>query len=297
MLSSRQRRSDPEHFLAFTSIFKNENTYLGEWLEYHRIVGVDHFYLYDDDGSPEARELLQPYIEKGLVTRHSWTHLDGTRHDRPTPFGQRNKNHMAFGHAAQHYRNRCHWMMKIDIDEFLLPAGPEGSLVPALERLNATRIKGVMIPRYNFGDNGHRTRPKGLVCESYTRREAAPSNHKDLANARFLSNNRRCNSAHRWHHRPLKRGRLVPEGEVTEMRLNHYYTKSLEEYMARQNTSHGRLQTEERFRQRNSTNNEVEDLSMLKYVPEIAERLVKRNPGIPIGENRGDSPQSHGISP
>ena len=63
MLSSRQRRSDPEHFLAFTSIFKNENTYLGEWLEYHRIVGVDHFYLYDDDGSPEARELLQPYIE------------------------------------------------------------------------------------------------------------------------------------------------------------------------------------------------------------------------------------------
>lgn len=297
MLISRRRRSHPEHFLACVSIFKNENTYLEEWLEYHLIVGVNHFYLYDDDGSPEARTLLQPYVERGQVTRHSWTHFDGTRYDRPTPFGQRNKNHMAFGHAAQHYRNYCSWMMKLDIDEFLMPTNPEGSLIPALERLDARRVKGVKVPRYNFGDNGHRTRPRGLVCESYTRREATPSNHKDLANARFLSSNRRCNSAHRWHHRLLGRGHLIPEDEVTELQLNHYYTKSLEEYLTRQNTSRGRRQTEERFRERNATRNEFEDRGMLKYVPEIKRRLGEHGRGVRPGEHRRDSLQSDVVSP
>ncbi|VFM99178.1 MAG: Glycosyltransferase family 92 [Candidatus Kentron sp. G] len=35
------------YFLVFATNFKDENTYLREWLEYHLLVGVEHFYLYD----------------------------------------------------------------------------------------------------------------------------------------------------------------------------------------------------------------------------------------------------------
>ena len=33
--------------LSICAIFKNEAKYLKEWIEYHRIFGVDHFYLYN----------------------------------------------------------------------------------------------------------------------------------------------------------------------------------------------------------------------------------------------------------
>ena len=34
--------------VAICAIFKNEEPYIKEWIEFHKIVGVDHFYLYNN---------------------------------------------------------------------------------------------------------------------------------------------------------------------------------------------------------------------------------------------------------
>ena len=229
------------YLLVFATNFKQENPYIQEWLEYHLLVGAEHFYLYDQDGGDEGRELLEPYEKAGVVTRHPWTHYDGTRYDGPTRFYQVNKNHLAFSHCATNYRNVADWMMKIDVDEFLYPPAGENSLNPYLNLLDKKRVKGIRIPRYNFGDNGHLTRPAGLVTEAYTYRESGYSDHKDMANCRFLGNNRFCHSAHRWHYRLLKPGKLIEEKDANGIRVNHYYTKSFEEYQIRQNVSRRRF--------------------------------------------------------
>ncbi len=262
------------HHLVIAAIFRRENPYLREWLEFHRLVGVDHFYLYDDDGGAETRALLKPYVESGLVTLHPWTHLDGTRHDRKTRFHGRDKNHMAFGHAAKNYRHRFDWIMKIDLDEFLVPL--KGESIPALlEQYDRRRIKGIRIPRINFGDCGHRTKPEGLVIESYTRREAEPSDHKDLGNNAFLHSNSFTNNAHSWGYWWFKRGRVVREREVHDMRVHHYYTKSFEEYLKRQNTPGTRPISEEGFRAKNAGRNDVLDERLLRFVPEVRRRLAR----------------------
>lgn len=41
---------------------------VAQWLEYHRMIGVDHFVLYDRDGSLNAGGLLDAYILSGFVT-------------------------------------------------------------------------------------------------------------------------------------------------------------------------------------------------------------------------------------
>jgi len=41
---------------------------VAQWLEYHRMIGVDHFTLYDRDGSLNAGGLLDAYILSGYVT-------------------------------------------------------------------------------------------------------------------------------------------------------------------------------------------------------------------------------------
>jgi hypothetical protein len=261
--------------VAIAAIFKNENLYIREWLEFHILVGVDHFYLYDNDGGEEAQNILKPYVDQGYVTRHPWTHLDGTKHDRATPYKQRNKNHMAFGHAAKTYRPDFRWLMKIDIDEFLFPLDGD-EVPPLLERYDRGRIKGLRIPRINFGDNGHLTRPDALLGEAYTRREKVLSDHKDLANSRFLSSNDHTNSAHAWGYRWWKPGRVVREDEIEQLRVNHYYTKSISEWLGRQNTSGGRPMTEEGFKLKNEGRNDVEDTSMLRFVPGIKQAMANR---------------------
>ena len=45
-----------------------------QWLDYHRMHGVEHFIIYTtNDMSPTLREVYQPYIDEGVVTR---VHLD-----------------------------------------------------------------------------------------------------------------------------------------------------------------------------------------------------------------------------
>ena len=39
---------------------------LPEWLDYHRRLGVSHFYLMDDSSQPPLDDLLQPYIEASM---------------------------------------------------------------------------------------------------------------------------------------------------------------------------------------------------------------------------------------
>jgi hypothetical protein len=46
--------------------------YLEEWLEYHMLIGVQHFFLMsnecDTDEAEAAKALLQPYIHRGVVS-------------------------------------------------------------------------------------------------------------------------------------------------------------------------------------------------------------------------------------
>jgi hypothetical protein len=275
------RRAAMKHHLAIAAIFRNENAYLEEWLEYHLMVGFDHFYLYDNDGSMETREVLAPYFRAGVVSHHPFTWIDGTRHDRPTYFGGRDKNHVAFGHAARHYRHQVDWMMKIDVDEFLVPLDGD-SIADLVDRRNADEVRCIRIPRIDFGHDGHHKKPDGLVLASYTRRQAQWTDHKDLANARFLSNNDRTNSAHSWGFRPLAGGHTIRESDVHDMRVHHYYTKSFEEYMTRQNTMRSRPISETGFEEKNATRNQVRDECVLRFVPEVERRIECRRAGRPV---------------
>ncbi|MEP3389064.1 MAG: hypothetical protein ABJO02_12800, partial [Reichenbachiella sp.] len=52
-------------------------------------------------------------------------------------------------------------------------------------------------------------------------------------------------------------------------RINHYYTKSLEEYMSRQNVSGGRPVGRSGFDEKNAGCNEIVDESMLDLLKKV----------------------------
>lgn len=64
------------------------------------------------------------------------------------------------------------WVGFIDVDEFLFIRKVPGQPVPSLTKFlaNFSDVGGVMVDRLNFGPNGHKLRPSGLVIESYTKR-------------------------------------------------------------------------------------------------------------------------------
>lgn len=41
--------------------------FLPEWIAFHYALGVDEIMIYDDDSTDNTEEVLQPFVEAGLV--------------------------------------------------------------------------------------------------------------------------------------------------------------------------------------------------------------------------------------
>lgn len=114
--------------LALTAIFQNEAPYLKEWIEYHNMIGVEFFLLYDNLSTDNYREVLNPYIESGLVALVEWPY------DSQRQISLWNRIQCdAYANAVQRVRGKVKWLAVADVDEFFVPV-QENNLVKVLDR-------------------------------------------------------------------------------------------------------------------------------------------------------------------
>ena len=125
-------------------------------MEFHRLVGVERFFLYNNFSEDHHREVLAPYVEEGIVTIRDWPVLDGRVGQIP-----------AYNDCLRWHRHDSRWIAFIDLDEFLFIPGGESlpSVLAEYEQWPAVAVRWAM-----FGTSGHKTRPPGLVIENYQRR-------------------------------------------------------------------------------------------------------------------------------
>lgn len=93
--------------LAICTIFKDEARFLKEWIEYHSLIGIDHFYLYNNNSSDNYLEVLDEYIKLGIVTLKDW------------PYEQAQMK--AYKDFYDNYWEDAQWISFLDVDEFFVP--------------------------------------------------------------------------------------------------------------------------------------------------------------------------------
>ena len=104
--------------LAIFSLFQHESKYLREWIEYHKLLGVEHFYLYNNLSNDNYHKVLAPYIKRGEVTLVQWPYYDP---DGAAPYFWCEMQKRAYENAMDKARGKYRWMAFIDTDEFLVP--------------------------------------------------------------------------------------------------------------------------------------------------------------------------------
>lgn len=140
-------------YLSLCLIAKNENSYLQEWLDYHILLGVEHFWIYDNESAVPLAETVKEYIDSGRVTVH-------------TIKGRAMQIH-AYDHCIQTYGSTSTWIGFIDTDEFLVPV----TTVSLQEFLKPFEpYAGFAVSSLFFGSNGNVKRPAGGQIAGYTRR-------------------------------------------------------------------------------------------------------------------------------
>lgn len=100
--------------VSVCAIFQNEERFLKEWIEYHKMQGVEHFYLYNNNSQDNSLTVLFPYIGSGEVEVIDWPDLWP---DIQFPFGCQAK---AYNHCLKKCKNETRWLALIDTDEFIV---------------------------------------------------------------------------------------------------------------------------------------------------------------------------------
>ena len=228
--------------LAIVAILKNEGRYIKEWLDYHLLAGVDHFFLYNNDSTDDYDEIVAPYVAAGLVTN--------------TPFPGGSAQFAAYSFAVRDWRFQCRHVAFIDLDEFIFPKTGQ-SITQVVDDILSqdTNAAGVAINWQMFGSNGHKTADFSRgVLERFTRRApvdwVVPIPHRDIPGGntqiKTVVNPRKVYTFFNGHN-PLYFGVNYAVNEnggrvdsyynepvtAEKIAVNHYNVKSREEHLAK----------------------------------------------------------------
>ena len=225
----------PRHYLAVCAIAKNEGPYFEEWIEWHRGMGVEKFYIYDNESTDDTKKILAPYVESGLVEYVFWP---GMKRQLP-----------AYDDCINKYRLDSRWLAVIDLDEFIVPV-KDKTIHEFLRRFEEFSV--VEINWLIYGSGGAKKKESGGVMERF-KYHSLPN---DISNRRVKSivDPRRvcsfigCHEAARIsgraadsHGQPIKKNYYDREPQQDVIRINHYAVKSYEEFLEKRARGRARI--------------------------------------------------------
>lgn len=266
--------------LALCGIVKDEAPYLLEWIAHHRLVGFEHFVLFDNASSDGTTEILSRLAKAGIVDHVPWPDIPGVGAQRP-----------AYIAGLARLDGRARWVAFLDSDEFLTPLRDES--VPDI-LADFQDAAGLMVPWRLFGSNGHINQDDDLVIRRFLRRARSghplnnavktivqshlirmPDIHTPQLTAGSLVDEMRRTGGSQGH--PDRHS--VPDAQ--RLVVNHYFTKSRAEWQQKRDRGRatepvgtpGWLRPDDHFNSHDL--NDVEDLTLAARAPAIEAEMQR----------------------
>lgn len=237
--------------VAILTIAKNESRYIKEWLDYHRNLGVDRFYIINND-EPDENTMYNILTEEAN-NKHDIIQVNIPGAEELKKVGMQEGAYNAVYQQVIKKFNDIKWLAVIDIDEFLHLGG-----IKIHEYLDQTKFNDTDVIHLNwrlYGDNGNILYEDKPVQERFTKQ--CPLNvvynddeaRKGVLENMFVKSIVRVTDKRTYlrpHHSYVENG-VCRRGNGTlsdfryaaeqltndECYIKHYNCKSLEEYIDR----------------------------------------------------------------
>jgi hypothetical protein len=158
--------------VSIVSIFRDESKYLKEWIEFHLLVGVDKFYLVNNNSIDNFNEVLSPYILSGVVELFNIT----TETTKNTP-GFSNESILVKEWVRKMNEiimsSNDDWVIHVSTDEFLFPT-EKNNIKDVLINYD-DNVGEISVNWTLFGNNNVYLSENDLLIEKLTK--SSDSNH------------------------------------------------------------------------------------------------------------------------
>lgn len=192
--------------ISICLLTKSENRYLKEWVQYHLDLGIDHFYIYDNNESDFAKDVILPWFDSKHFTFVPWLKY---------------REHMqieAYNDCLINFGAENEWIAFIDTDEFI-NCDNIHKILDGYKEYDYIRIPWVM-----YDANSEVYYSDRPVRERFTRISDVHSS-VDYYKSIVQPNRVRKMTVH---YALSKNDKYIL---VNDIKLDHYYTRSLEEWV------------------------------------------------------------------
>ena len=211
-------------YLSLCLCVKDEDEdYLREWVDYHILIGVERFFIYDNGSRVRVRETLAEYVADGRVFVV----------DAPDKGVQQT----AYAHCLHYLGPHTRWLGFIDADEFFVLKTTQDlrQFLTLYEDYGGLGVHWVM-----FGSSGHIEKPPGSQIKNFIL--AAPPDFQPNNFIKSIVQPQYAVYPGKVHHFFYKAGyHVVNENyvkitgfetprTVEKIQLNHYFTRSREQF-------------------------------------------------------------------
>lgn len=229
-----------DNYIALSSICKENIDDIIEWIIYHRDIGVDAFILYNNDPEMHLYDLLPKELQSICVVKDWFLEKNG-------------RQILAQKDCIKHY-NQFRWIGFLDIDEYIVLLDESTNIKDYLVEYD--QFDGLCLHWLLFGSNNHTAKQKSTIF-SYT--QSCPS-HGANEHIKSIINPNRYSGKHSDPHfiptiggnvntlcKPVKdafgstRNTKSKPVISSHMRINHYYTKSIEDFEKKKNRGGGNM--------------------------------------------------------
>ncbi|PWA89311.1 hypothetical protein CTI12_AA112490 [Artemisia annua] len=205
-----------KHELCVCTMLWNQADSISEWITYHSWLGVEKWFIYDNNSDDDIQEVIKKLDRDGYnVSRHVWPWIK--------------TQEAGFSHCAIRARDECNWVSFMDVDEFYyFPRG--GSLRTLVSNYTSSSSTGELRTScHSFGPSGLRSPPNQGVTVGYTCRLQSPERHKSIIRPDALD----TTLMNVVHHFQLKKGFRYNNVHQGTAVINHYKYQVWESFRAK----------------------------------------------------------------
>ncbi|KAK3027875.1 hypothetical protein RJ639_041509 [Escallonia herrerae] len=226
-----ERNERKKYELCVCSMVWNQASSLREWIMYHAWLGVERWFIYDNNSDDGIKEVVEELEQEGHnVSRHLWPWIK--------------TQEAGFSHCALRARDECNWVSFMDVDEFFYFPHPsyrhkrfrklafpgQNSLKTLVANVSSfPRIAEIRTACHSFGPSGLSSVPSQGVTVGYTCRLQSPERHKSIIRPDALDATL-LNVVHHFHLRKGFRYMNLPQGTAV---INHYKYQVWEAFRAK----------------------------------------------------------------
>lgn len=258
--------------IALVGIVKNEGPYLREWIEYHKLLGISKFYIYDNSSTDDTAEILKELAADSNIV---YQRVSGVAHQMDV-----------YNDALAKARKNEEYLFFLDADEFVFLQDSSAKLLGAVQAIFSQdpAVGGVAINWLIFGSSNYEKKPQGLVTQNYFWRSKVEFERN--AHVKTICDPRKVAGVLNPHYPEYLTGyhavdqNLAPvfgafnqNGGAQAIRINHYFTKSKAEFTLKRNRGMAdstRVRDSKEFEIHDK--NDVFDDSMQRYKTELERR-------------------------